>query len=91
MLSKRKSQQLKLENQKNSYLTKVSFPGLKINWIITKIIFPDLKKMAKAPRENVKLSHKEFVLNILNTGTMKDLQLLPTIGTKTAYQIYTYR
>lgn len=38
-----------------------------------------------------KLSHKNAVLDLLNNGTMKDLQVLPTVGLKTSYQIVTYR
>lgn len=49
------------------------------------------EKLTIGSSENAKSSHMEFVLNILNEGTLKDLQMLPMIGSKTAYQIYTYR
>lgn len=49
------------------------------------------EKMTIGSNKNAKKSHIEFVLNILNEGTLKDLQMLPMIGIKTAYQIYTYR
>lgn len=49
------------------------------------------EKMTIGSNENAKSSHMDFVLNILNRGTLKDLQMLPMIGSKTAYQIYTYR
>lgn len=49
------------------------------------------ERLSIGSNENAKSSHMEFVLNILNKGTLKDLQILPMIGCKTAYQIYTYR
>lgn len=36
-------------------------------------------------------SHKEAILDVINTGSFKELQKLPTIGLKTAYQIVAYR
>lgn len=38
-----------------------------------------------------KAEHKKEVLELLNTGTYKQLKMLPKIGIKTAYQIITYR
>ncbi|XP_070495440.1 kinesin-like protein Nod [Chironomus tepperi] len=38
-----------------------------------------------------KNDHKAAIMEMLNTGSVKDLQLLPTIGAKTAYQIVSYR
>lgn len=38
-----------------------------------------------------KHDHKVAIMEMLNTGSVKDLQLLPTIGAKTAYQIVSYR
>lgn len=38
-----------------------------------------------------KHDHKAAIMEMLNTGSVKDLQLLPTIGAKTAYQIVSYR
>lgn len=38
-----------------------------------------------------KQEHKQNILNIINKGAVKDLVILPTIGSKTAYQIVTYR
>lgn len=35
--------------------------------------------------------HKEFILKLFNTGNIKELQILPQIGLKTAYQIITHR
>lgn len=35
--------------------------------------------------------HRKAVMDLLNKGTMKDLQFLPQIGPKTAYQIVTQR
>lgn len=36
-------------------------------------------------------SHQKAILDVFNTGTFKELQNLPTIGLKTAYQIVSYR
>jgi len=38
-----------------------------------------------------KHDHKAAIMEMLNTGSVKDLQLLPTIGAKTAYQIVSTR
>lgn len=35
--------------------------------------------------------HRKAVLDLLNKGSMKELQILPQIGQKTAYQIVTQR
>lgn len=52
----------------------------------------DIEKTSKAATKNgAKDAHKKFVLKILNTGELKDLQLLASIGMKTAFQIITYR
>ena len=36
-------------------------------------------------------AHRKVVLDLLNKGSMKDIQVLPQIGPKTAYQIITQR
>lgn len=54
-------------------------------------LYEHFEKLTIGSNENAKSSHMEFVLNLLNQGTLKDLQMLPMIGSKTAYQIYTYR
>ncbi|CAO1416789.1 unnamed protein product [Diamesa hyperborea] len=36
-------------------------------------------------------SHKKAILDVINTSSFKELQKLPTIGMKTAYQIVAYR
>ena len=36
-------------------------------------------------------NHKTAVLEVINSGSMKELQVLPSIGLKTAYQIVTHR
>ncbi|CAO1394924.1 unnamed protein product [Diamesa serratosioi] len=38
-----------------------------------------------------KESHQKAILDVFNTGTFKELQNLPTIGLKSAYQIVSYR
>lgn len=35
--------------------------------------------------------HRKAVLDLLNKGSMKELQILPQVGQKTAYQIVTQR
>lgn len=35
--------------------------------------------------------HKKYILEIMNKGTFKELQILPTIGQKTAFQVMSYR
>jgi DNA uptake protein ComE-like DNA-binding protein len=42
-------------------------------------------------RKISKSNHKKEVLDLLNTGTMNQLKLLPRVGLKTAYQLLTYR
>ena len=44
----------------------------------------DTKKVSKD-------SHKKAILDVINTSSFKELQKLPTIGMKTAYQIVAYR
>nr|XP_014086071.2 kinesin-like protein Nod [Bactrocera oleae] len=44
----------------------------------------------KEKKSNI-LKHRAAVLDLLNSGSMKDLQLLPQIGQKTAYQLVTQR
>lgn len=36
-------------------------------------------------------THSAEVLNILNGGNLRELQILPQVGLKTAYQIMTFR
>lgn len=47
----------------------------------------DKKALGKGPQN----THATGVLSILNNGNLKELQILPQIGLKTAYQIMTYR
>ncbi|XP_018804906.1 PREDICTED: kinesin-like protein Nod isoform X1 [Bactrocera latifrons] len=44
----------------------------------------------KEKKSNI-LKHRAAVLNLLNSGSMKELQVLPQIGQKTAYQLVTQR
>lgn len=46
------------------------------------------KRKGKAQAQN---THSTEVLNLLNNGNLKELQILPQIGLKTAYQIMTFR
>ncbi|KAK5640171.1 hypothetical protein RI129_010982 [Pyrocoelia pectoralis] len=41
--------------------------------------------------EDAKIAHCNNILNILNNGNEKELQKLPSVGLKTAKQIYLYR
>jgi DNA uptake protein ComE-like DNA-binding protein len=62
---------------------------------------PEKLKAKKAPvpsilnrsasRKVTKADHKKEVLELLNTGTLNQLKMLPKVGIKTAYQIITYR
>jgi DNA uptake protein ComE-like DNA-binding protein len=38
-----------------------------------------------------KKDHKDAVMDIINTGSVKELKMLPTVGAKTAYQIVSHR
>ena len=42
-------------------------------------------------RKFSKIEHQKEILDLLNTGTMNQLKLLPKVGLKTAYQILTFR
>lgn len=44
----------------------------------------------KQKKSNIQ-KHRKAVLDLLNSGSMKELQLLPQIGQKTAYQLVTQR
>lgn len=48
-------------------------------------------KASKSDTKNLKSKHKDGVLRLLNTGTIKEVQILPRVGLKTAYQIVTHR
>ena len=50
----------------------------------------DTKRNATA-KKVTKVSHKKAILDVMNTGSFQELQNLPTIGLKTAYQIVAYR
>lgn len=49
------------------------------------------KKRGGRKQKVTKNSHADEVLKILNGGNLKELQILPQVGLKTAYQIMTYR
>lgn len=52
----------------------------------------NIEKISKATSKDEALNvHKKYVLRILNTGDLKEVQLLASIGLKTAHQIITYR
>ncbi|XP_067634548.1 kinesin-like protein Nod isoform X2 [Eurosta solidaginis] len=44
----------------------------------------------KSKKQNIK-KHRKAILDLLNTGSMKELQILPQIGQKTAFQLITQR
>lgn len=48
-------------------------------------------KVTQKSMKNAKKAHREAILKVLNTGSFKELQMLPCIGLKTAYQIVTQR
>ncbi|CAD7090268.1 unnamed protein product [Hermetia illucens] len=48
---------------------------------------PKTKKQAKDAQQK----HEKAVLDLLNTGTIREIQILPQVGLKTAYQIITQR
>lgn len=51
-----------------------------------------LRQMTKAGSKKEAMNvHKEFLLKLFNTGSSQDLQMMPQIGKKTAYQIITHR
>ena len=47
-------------------------------------------KGLKSKKEKV-CGHKSSVLDLINRGSIKELQILPTVGLKTAYSIVTHR
>lgn len=49
------------------------------------------KASGKKAKDSAVETHAKEVLNILNNGNLKELQILPLIGLKTAYQIMSYR
>lgn len=48
-------------------------------------------KFNATTKKVTKVSHKKAILDVINTASIKELQNLPTIGPKTAYQIVAYR
>lgn len=46
---------------------------------------------ATSSKKSLKSKHKDGVLRLLNSGTIKEVQILPRVGLKTAYQIVTNR
>jgi DNA uptake protein ComE-like DNA-binding protein len=46
---------------------------------------------SKASRKISKRDHRKSILDILNKGSLKELQLLPLIGKKKAYEISNFR
>lgn len=48
-------------------------------------------KGRRKKKESAADTHAKEVLNIVNNGNLKELQILPLIGLKTAYQIMSYR
>ncbi|XP_055384041.1 kinesin-like protein Nod [Condylostylus longicornis] len=59
--------------------------------ITNKTISSYFNNLSNKNKNTVKLKHQKAVLDILNNGTIKELQILPYIGLKTAYQIITHR
>lgn len=45
----------------------------------------------KTGSEKVLQQRKKYVLDVLNKGDMKDIEKLPTVGSKTAERIVLYR
>lgn len=59
--------------------------------IKNKILSGYLNNSASSMKSVTKKDHKKAIMDIINTGSMKELQLLPAIGPKTAYQIVSTR
>lgn len=50
-----------------------------------------LNKSTTNHQQVSKEEHKDAVMDMINTGSVKELQMLPTIGSKTAFQIVSHR
>lgn len=48
-------------------------------------------KFNATTKKVTKVNHKKAILDVINTSSMRELQNLPTIGPKSAYQIVAYR
>jgi DNA uptake protein ComE-like DNA-binding protein len=59
--------------------------------IRNKIVDSYFNKSSSSIKNVTKKDHKAAIMDMMNTGSVKELQLLPTIGPKTAYQIVTHR
>jgi hypothetical protein len=53
--------------------------------------FHSNESMARGNNKISKKDHKNAVLKLINCGSIKELQILPTIGLKTAFQLITNR
>lgn len=69
---------------------KVSATAKKINKVVKTNKLGDEKIDAMNTKKSL-TAHRKDVLDLLNKGSMKDIQVLPQIGPKTAYQIITQR
>ncbi|TMW53990.1 hypothetical protein DOY81_000922 [Sarcophaga bullata] len=69
---------------------KVSATAKKINKVLKTDKLSDEKIDVTNKRKSLTV-HRKDVLDLLNKGSMKDIQILPQIGPKTAYQIITQR
>lgn len=65
-------------------VAKTAKPKNKINPLTDYFINGPTRKVSV---KDAKKYHKDSVLKLLNKGTLKELQILPLIGLKTAYQI----
>lgn len=61
------------------------------NKIKNKIMATYLNKSTSSLQQVSKKDHKDAIMDMINTGSVKELQMLPTIGAKTAYQIVSHR
>ncbi|XP_011183412.2 kinesin-like protein Nod [Zeugodacus cucurbitae] len=102
VMSRKKNKSLKQlhierrQSRKNKCVSTSSHPLSSLNNNIIESYFAIGSKKAsssinvKEKKSNIQ-KHRKAVLDLLNTGSMKDLQLLPQIGQKTAYQLVTQR
>lgn len=73
-----------LTNEMNISTNKVVKPKSKINPLTDYFRNGPTRKVGI---QNARKHHKDSILKLLNKGTLKELQILPLIGLKTAYQI----
>lgn len=82
---------LENKNNRTAFLEQRVQPTKKRQAVKNDIVTSYFTNLAENFKNISKKDHKNAVIEMINKATVKDLQKLPTIGSKTAYQLVSSR